>query len=139
MTLNPSIWWLSIGSNELAEELCSLESVHAGFLKLVEKVEELSSSTGAMPPTIILQSSPEQEQRGRTGDRKTRLWNQRLQCTASLTERVQYFEFQLPQDDDDFFIDAQYSSSTTSQVGSESEQVVAKVQEYLSQERQDRF
>ena len=142
----PRVWWISIGSNEILQDSCSLDSVHAGIIQLIQHLlYPRFSPQETRQQTVVISSLVGDETL--TVDEKSliRLLNERLACTVqhingdaddvssnATNTTVEFFEVQSTQDDDDdFFVDVTYSASSKAQTVGQAAQVLAKISELI--------
>ena len=136
----PSVWWISIGSKDILQDGCSLQSIHAGTIKLIESLERQFKSQKRQP-TIIISGLDDSESLSANDEAAIRLFNERIECTvlrindsASDEPRanVEFFKVQSVQDDDDdFFSDVSYSSSSKTTTMDQKEQILAMIADFL--------
>jgi len=89
--LNPRVWWILIGINDLMFHMCGEDVVVIGFINIVEEILKLK------PEAIVVLNGllPSTEDREGGYDETTYLVfsiNQRLKNYASTKERVYYFD-----------------------------------------------
>ena len=149
----PRVWWISIGSNEIIQDSCSLDSVHAGIIQLIQNLlhPRFPSQEIRRQQTVVISSLVGDETLNVDEESSIRILNERMACTVqhmnngdvdgvassnaatNYTTTVEFFEVQSPQDDDDyFFVDV--SSSTTSsksQSMDQAAQILAKISELI--------
>lgn len=89
--LQPKIVWIEIGTNNLSQH-CTAEATLAGILAIVEELQK------HLPSTIIVVNSILPRARNTIGTLAGILWtkiqwiNTRLECFASNSARVEYFD-----------------------------------------------
>lgn len=88
--LNPSVWWLLIGTNDYATgDFCHIDNVVAGNIQIVRTLQALSNAT-----VVINSLLPVGKRRNGFQLEEWEAYseiNQRLQCYATGTEKVHFF------------------------------------------------
>jgi lysophospholipase L1-like esterase len=84
-SFSPKVFWLLIGTNDLAVKWCNVDALVAGNIAIVEELLKLRPDTA----TIVINSLL---------PRHSSLWkyelliNERLECYANVTEGVEFFD-----------------------------------------------
>lgn len=90
--LEPDIWWVLIGINDLVDDFCNVEAVVAANIAVVEEIMSRRPKSRVVINSLLPRTPMYWVHLSRI--------NQRLECYAALTPRVEFFNatsiFMLP-------------------------------------------
>jgi len=90
-TLTPNVWWLLIGTNDLASGGCATETVLVGIINLVHEIQSHDENTTIVLNSILPRASDE------SGELVGDLWNdirwinERMECFAEALPNVEFY------------------------------------------------
>jgi lysophospholipase L1-like esterase len=87
--LNPKVWWLLIGTNDLGDDICSVESIVAGNLAIIKEIQERRPDSKIVLNSLL--------PRTRREDGSLDDWWERIveinQCLKGFAQRMEGVEF----------------------------------------------
>jgi lysophospholipase L1-like esterase len=88
--LNPKVWWILIGTNDLDVDHCSIESIVAGIYTIIQEIQRRRPTTQIIVNSILPRTNSRDGSLGSLWGDITQI-NHHLECLAHMTERVEFF------------------------------------------------
>jgi hypothetical protein len=93
--LDPKVWWIIIGSNDLGLDHCSRESTVAGTIRIVEEINHRHPNAKIVINSILPSADEVDDDNNNNLDK---IWqhianvNDQLECYSRVTENVDFFD-----------------------------------------------